>query len=91
MNKYGEITTTGGSGLISLNNVILARLFGGNFILINYANGSLCSIQATTAFTQADAEVIFDVIKNAQEQKWDTVKYTVPTLSDSVASISFTF
>ena len=92
MNKYGEITTTGGSGLISLTNVACVRLFNVNFIIIQYNNGSSITIAgAAAALSQADAEIIFNVIKNAQEQKWDTVKYTIPALSEDVASVTFTF
>ena len=94
MNKYGEITTTGGSGLISLTNVASCYIDNGVLIpeiRIDYNNGSSIGIASASALVQADADIVFNVIKNAQEQKWDTVKYTIPALSEDVNAVNFTF
>ena len=91
MNKYGEITTTGGSGLISLNNVASCYIDAADDVIIDYNNGSSIAIASAAALVQGDADIVFDVIKNSQEQKWDTVKYTIPALSEDVNAVTFTF
>ena len=91
MNKYGEITTTGGSGLISLANVASCYVDAADDVIIDYNNGSSIAIASASALVQADADIVFDVINNAQEQKWDTVKYTIPALSEDVNAVTFTF
>lgn len=91
MNKYGEITTTGGSGLISLANVASCYIDVNDDVMIDYNNGSSVRFASILALVQADADIVFDVIKNAQEDKWDTIKYTIPTLSSEVNAVTFTF
>ncbi len=91
MNKYGEITTTGGSGLISLTNVASCYIDAADDVIIDYNNGSQIAIASASALVQADADIVFGVIKQAQQQKWSKVKYTIPALSEDVNAVTFTF
>ena len=91
MNKYGEITTTGGSGLISLMNVASCYIDANDDVIIDYNNGSSIAIASAAALVQGDADIVFSVIKKSQEQKWDKVKYTIPALSEDVNAVTFTF
>jgi len=97
MNKYGEITTTDGlgvqtSGLISLTNVASCYLDAADDVIIDYNNGSSITITGgLVALVQADADIVFGVIKQAQQQKWSKVKYTIPALSEDVNAVTFTF
>tara|TARA_B100001778_G_C18559635_1_gene617149 strand:+ start:1188 stop:1463 length:276 start_codon:yes stop_codon:yes gene_type:complete len=91
MNKYGEITTTGGSGLISLTNVASCYIDAADDVIIDYNNGSKIAIASASALVQADADKVFGVIKSAQQQKWSKVKYTIPALSEDVNAVTFTF
>ncbi len=97
MNKYGEITTTDGlgvetSGLISLTNVASCYVDSADDVIIDYNNGSSIAISGgLVALVQADADIVFGVIKQAQQQKWSKVKYTIPALSELVSSVTFTF
>ncbi len=91
MNKYGEITTTGGSGLISLTNVASCYIDAADDVIIDYNNGSKIAIASAAALVQGDADIVFGVIKSAQQQKWSKVKYTIPALSEDVNAVTFTF
>lgn len=91
MNKYGEITTTGGSGLISLTNVASCYIDAADDVIIDYNCGSQIAIASASALVQADADKVFGVIKQAQQQKWSKVKYTIPALSEDVNAVTFTF
>ena len=91
MHKYGEVTTTGGAGLISLMNIVACYLDAAFDIVIDYDNGSQVKIASAAALAQADVDKVFEVIKNAQEQKWSKVEYTIPALSESVNAVTFTF
>tara|TARA_B100000424_G_C22804662_1_gene431389 strand:+ start:538 stop:813 length:276 start_codon:yes stop_codon:yes gene_type:complete len=91
MKKYAEITTTGGSGLISITNVACVYLDGADDVIINYNNGSKIAIASASALVQSDADTVFGVIKSAQQEKWSTVKYTIPALSEDVNAVTFTF
>ena len=91
MNKYGEITTTGGSGLISLMNVASCYVDGNDDVIIDYNNGSKIAIASATVLVQGDADIVFGVIKSSQQQKWSKVKYTIPALSADVNAVTFTF
>ncbi len=91
MNKYGDLTTTGGDGLISLMNVASCYLDGSSDVIIDYTNGSKIAIASAAALAQADVDIVFGVIKSAQQQKWSKVKYIIPALSEPVNAITFTF
>jgi hypothetical protein len=91
MNKYGEITTTGGSGLISLMNVASCYVDANDDIIIDYNSGSKITIESPQALVQGDADIVFGVIKSSQQQKWSKVKYTIPALSEDVNAVTFTF
>ena len=91
MHKYGDITTTGGTGLISLMNVVACYLDSADDIVIDYEQGSQVKLASAAALVQADVDKVFEVIKNAQEQKWSKVEYTIPALSESVNAVTFTF
>tara|TARA_R100000742_G_C4279430_1_gene104003 strand:+ start:1968 stop:2243 length:276 start_codon:yes stop_codon:yes gene_type:complete len=91
MNKYGEITTTGGSGLISLMNVASCYIDANDDVIIDYNNGSSIAIASASALVQGDADIVFGVIKSSQQHKWSTVKYTIPALSEDVNAVTFTF
>ena len=93
--KYGEITTVFGltvsTGLISLNNVASCYIDGADDVIIDYNNGSRITLGSAAALVQADADIVFGVIKNAQEKKWTQVLYGIPLLSEEVNAITFTF
>ena len=73
MHKYGDITATGGTGLISLMNIVACYLDVADDIVIDYDNGSQVKLASAAALVQADVNKVFEVIKNAQEQKWSKV------------------
>lgn len=91
MNKYAEITTTGGSGLISIMNVASCYINASDDVIIDYNNGSSIAIASAAALVQKDADTLFSVIASAQQQKWSKVKYAVPPLSEPVNALTFTF
>ena len=91
MNKYGDLTTTGGDGLISLMDVASCYLDGNDDVIIDYNSGSKIAIASASALIQADADLVFSVIKSAQESRWSKVKYIIPALSQTVNAITFTF
>ena len=90
MQKYGEVTTTGGAGLISLMNVASCYIDTNDDVIIDYNSGSSIAIASASALVQADADKVLDVIKNAQQSNWREVKYTIPALSADVSAITFT-
>lgn len=90
MQKYGDISTTGGVGLISLMNVASCYIDAADDVIIDYNSGSKIAIASASALIQADADKVFEVIKNAQEQKWSKVEYTIPVLSQTVNAVTFT-
>ena len=91
MHKYGDITTTGGTGLISLMNIVACYLDAADDVVIDYDNGSQVKLASAAALSQADVNTVFEVIQNAQEQKWSKVEYTIPALSETVNAVTFTF
>ena len=91
MNKYAEITTTSGVGLFSVKDVIACYINAGNDIVIDYANGSQSKIDGSSALVQADLDIVFGAIKQAQQENWKKVKVVIPSLSSAVTSVVFTF
>ena len=91
MKKYGDLPTSGGDGLISLTDVASCYIDSNDDVIIDYNFGSSIAIASASALVQADADIVFGVIKSAQEQKWSKVKYIIPALSQTVNAITFTF
>ena len=91
MNKYAEVTTSSGAGLFSVKDIISCYLDGSNDILMDYANGSKIVINGSSALVQADVDIVFDSIKQAQQENWKKVKVVVPSLSSAVTALVFTF
>ncbi len=91
MNKYAEITTTEGPGLISIANVSSCYINEADEIIVDYNNGSSINIASASLLLQKDADTVFNVIKSAQEDKWSTIKYKIPLLTQPVDAVTFTF
>tara|TARA_B100000902_G_C27163606_1_gene840049 strand:+ start:385 stop:666 length:282 start_codon:yes stop_codon:yes gene_type:complete len=90
MNKYAEITTTSGAGLFSIKDIVSCYLDAADDIVLDYGNGNQSKIASASALVQADVNIVFDVIKTAQQEKWSTVKYIIPSLSQSINAFTFT-
>ena len=91
MNKYAEVTTSGGAELFSVKDIVSCYLDGSSDILMDYANGSKIVINGSSALVQADVDIVFDSIKQAQQENWKKVKVVVPSLSSAVTALVFTF
>jgi hypothetical protein len=91
MNKYASITVGGGVEQFSVKDVSSCYVDSADDIVIDYISGSQSKIASSSALVQADADIVFGVIKSAQQQKWTKVLYSVPTLSQAVNAFTFTF
>tara|TARA_R100000655_G_scaffold77184_1_gene116234 strand:+ start:1350 stop:1625 length:276 start_codon:yes stop_codon:yes gene_type:complete len=91
MNKYAEITTTGGAGLFSVKDIVSCYVDSSDDIVMDYSNGSQSKIASASALVQADADIVFGVIKSAQQEKWTQVLYKIPALSQDINAFTFTF
>jgi len=91
MNKYAQITTDGGAGLFSIKDIVSCYLDSSDDIVMDYANGSQSKIDSASALVQADVDIVFGVIKQAQQEKWTQVLYPIPPLSVDVDAFVFTF
>tara|TARA_Y100001973_G_C5207718_1_gene342846 strand:+ start:1110 stop:1388 length:279 start_codon:yes stop_codon:yes gene_type:complete len=92
MNKYANITLDGGVvEQFSVKNVASCYLDSSDDIVIDYIGGSQSKIASASALTQADVDIVFGVIKSAQQEKWTQVLYSIPTLSEVVNAFTFTF
>ena len=91
MNKYAEITTTSGAGLFSVKDIVSCYLDSSNDIVMDYANGSQSKIDGSAGLVQADVDIVFGVIKQAQQENWRKVKVVIPDLSQTVSALTFTF
>tara|TARA_B100001057_G_C22867995_1_gene957464 strand:- start:5176 stop:5451 length:276 start_codon:yes stop_codon:yes gene_type:complete len=91
MNKYAEVTTSTGAGLFSVKDIVSCYLDGSNDILMDYASGSKIVINGSSALVQADVDIVFDSIKQAQQENWKKVKVVIPSLSQTVTALVFTF
>ena len=91
MNKYAEVTTSTGAGLFSVKDIVSCYLDSSNDILMDYASGSKIVINGSSALVQADVDIVFDSIKQAQQENWKKVKVVVPKLSSAVTALVFTF
>jgi len=91
MNKYANITAGGVVEQFSVKDVASCYLDSSDDIVIDYIDGSQSKIASGSALVQADVDIVFDVIKRAQQEKWTTVLYSIPTLSQTVNAFTFTF
>jgi len=92
MNKYASIAIDGGLvEQFSLKDIASCYLDGNDDIVIDYNGGSQVKLASAAALVQADVDIVFGVIKNAQEQKWTQVLYSIPALSEPVNAFTFTF
>ena len=91
MNKYASITVGGGVEQFSVKDVSSCYVDSADDIVIDYIIGSQSKIASSSALVQADADIVFGVIKSAQQQKWTKVLYSIPTLSQAVNAFTFTF
>tara|TARA_Y100000114_G_scaffold155261_1_gene179004 strand:- start:2403 stop:2678 length:276 start_codon:yes stop_codon:yes gene_type:complete len=91
MNKYANITAAGVVEQFSVKDVASCYLDSSDDIVIDYIDGSQSKIASGSALVQADVDIVFDVIKRAQQEKWTTVLYSIPTLSQTVNAFTFTF
>ena len=91
MNKYAEITTTGGAGLFSVKDIVSCYLDSSSDIVMDYSNGSQSKIDGSAGLVQADVDIVFGVIKQAQQENWRKVKVVIPDLSQTVTALVFTF
>jgi len=91
MNKYANITVGGGVEQFSVKDVSSCYVDSADDIVIDYISGSQSKIASSSALVQADADIVFGVIKSAQQQKWTKVLYSIPTLSQAVNAFTFTF
>ena len=91
MNKYANITAGGVVEQFSVKDVASCYLDSSYDIVIDYIVGSQSKIASGSALVQADVDIVFDVIKRAQQEKWTTVLYSIPTLSQTVNAFTFTF
>lgn len=92
MNKYASIALDGGGvEQFSVKDVASCYLDGNDDIIIDYIGGSKVTMASAAALVQADVDIVFGVIKSAQQQKWTKVLYSIPALSEPVNSFVFTF
>jgi len=92
MNKYASIALDGGGvEQFSVKDVASCYLDSSDDIVIDYIGGSQSKIGSAAALVQADVDIVFGVIKSAQQQKWTKVLYSVPALSEPVNAFTFTF
>lgn len=95
MNKYAQVTIDDGLTTFvdqfSINDVAACYIDVADDIVIDYNNGSQYKLASGSAFVDADALAVAEVIKNAQQEKWTEVLYTLPVLSQVPNAPTFTF
>tara|TARA_R110002012_G_scaffold4484_1_gene20666 strand:- start:1017 stop:1304 length:288 start_codon:yes stop_codon:yes gene_type:complete len=95
MNKYAQVTISDGlSSFVdqfSINDVAACYVDAADDIVIDYSNGSQFKLASGSAFVDADALAVAGVIKNAQQEKWTEILYTLPVLSQVPSVATFTF
>ena len=94
MNKYCKITLDGSANAVeqfSAKDVALVYLDSADDVVIVFNNGSKIQIASSAALIQADVDVVFGAIKNAQESRWHKVLVDIPLLSQPVNAFTFTF
>jgi len=90
MNKYCKITLDGSANAVeqfSAKDVALVY----DDVVVVFNNGSKIQIASSAALVQADVDVVFGAIKNAQESRWHKVLVDIPLLSQPVNAFTFTF
>ena len=94
MNKYAQLTlANGNTEQFSLKDICGIYLDSNNEIVIDYSFGSKFKINSAVGYSQDDLDIVFNVIKTAQEEKWKRVLYAIPNIKGlfSIPSVSFTF
>ena len=92
MNKYASLAMDGGGvEQFSVKDIALCYLDSADDIVILYNGGSSIKIASAAALVQADVDIVFGVIKSAQQQKWTKVLYSIPALSEPVNAFTYTF
>lgn len=94
MNKYCKITLDGAGDLVevfSAKDIATVWINAADDVEILYNGGSKIEIASASALVQADADAVFQVIKDLQQSRWSDVAASIPLLSQTVNAFTFTF
>jgi len=90
MKKFLEVTTTSSTEMIAITGIACMFLNAGNRIEIEYVDGSQVLIAGSSALADADMDIVADTIIAANESKWTSVVSELPTLSQTISTVTFT-
>jgi hypothetical protein len=97
MNKYARIWLDDGlsqyEAQIALKDIVACYVDSSDDIVIEYSNGSQVKIVGGPGepLNQADVDIVFGIITQSQEDEWTKTLYNIPTLSQSLIQLNFTF